>query len=83
MDNKRMEGVKMPEKKLGNKCLVDSCQIETERRDEYDEDGEIKKTNSLFVEMDGQHWDSKEYENLGEFLQSIIDHAHNVSMGKE
>lgn len=61
-------------KEKGMKCLVDSFKIFT------DEHGFPR---SVFVEMDGQYWDSREFDSYKEFLQSIIDHAHNVSIGKE
>lgn len=63
----------MPYIKRGNKCLVDTLQMY------YDDAGKPY----LFVEMDGLSWDSREYDTNEEFLQSIIDHAYNVTMGKE
>ena len=60
------------------KCLVDTFKI-------YDEDGKDVEdfNNQVFVEMDGFNWDSLEYDTLEEFLQSIINHAYAVAMGRE
>jgi hypothetical protein len=67
----------MVQKALGNKCLVDTFRV-------WDNEGDIdKKDISIFVEMDGLSWDSSEYATLEEFLQSIINYAYNVTMGKE
>lgn len=68
----------MPEKKLGNKCLVDTARI-------YNENGESIDVllPQIAVEMDGFMWESTDYETLEEFFQAIIDHAYDVAMGKE
>ena len=68
----------MVEKALGNKCLVDTLKV-------YNKIDEVvgKDEVSIFVEIDGFSWDSSEYDTLEEFLQSIINHAYNVTLGKE
>jgi hypothetical protein len=71
---------KMPNKKLGNKCLVDTFKIYDGNEDKTEE---FKIDSSIFVEMDGLHWDSSEYDSMEEFLQSIINHSYLVAMGKE
>jgi hypothetical protein len=76
----------MPKPCVGDKVLVDTMKI---YRKNYTHNGlrKDKELNSkllnIFVELDGQSWDSDEYDNLEEFLQSIINHSYNVSMGKE
>lgn len=70
----------MPKKELGNKCLVDTVKLFIDENN-----GEMirKRKTNIFVEMDGFSWESDEYECLEDFLQAIIDHVYNVSMGKE
>lgn len=58
----------MVKKELGMKTLVDTFII--------DKDG-------IFVEMDGIHFDSKEYDSLVDFLQDIVDRTYRVAMGEE
>lgn len=70
----------MVKKAKGSRCLVDTFKIYDGNEDKTKE---FQDDCAIFVEMDGQHWDSSEYDTLKDFLQSIVDHSRLVAMGKE
>jgi hypothetical protein len=72
----------MPETKLGAKVLVDTFKVHGFKNGEPTKEIPHEKL-TMFVEMDGFSWDSDEYSSLAEFLQAIVDHAYEVSMGNE
>ena len=61
--------------KKGSKVLVDTCEARINNAVGY--------RLELFVEMDGQHWESQDYPSLEAFLQALINHGYRVAMGKE
>lgn len=76
----------MPKPCVGDKILVDTLKVYkkhyTHNGLRKDKQLDIKKLN-IFVEVDGQSFDSEEYDTPEEFLQGIINLSYNVAMGKE